>query len=144
MLEKEMRRQLKHKFSLEMPQALLQPIESGRTGRGIPDIFFKAAYAEGWIELKEIVFTNTQIEIPFQSGQLSWIRRYTKLRGNIILLMTYKKSLYTLGLEKEWAAIKALDIMYRYESIKEFDAAACFMGTLKDLDLRKLLQNPYD
>ena len=139
-----MRRQLKMKFFLEMPQAVFQPIESGRTGRGIPDIFFKTAYEEGWIELKEIVFTNIQIEIPFQAGQLLWIRRYTRVKGNIILLMTYKKSLYTLGLEREWAAIKSLDIMYKYQTINEFEAATCFTGTLKQLDLQKLLQNPYD
>ena len=145
MLEKDMRRLLKHKVSLEMPHMMLQRIESGGTGRGIPDFFFKTIYDEGWIELKEITITSCRISVPWRPGQLPWIKKYAQLRGNIILLMTYKKSTYTIGWEETWIAIRGLDIIDRdrYETIEEFEAATFFMGSLKELNLRKLLQNPY-
>ncbi len=139
MLEKEMRRQLKYKMTLEMPHVLMQPIESGKTGLGIPDIYFKTMFHEGWIELKEIIITSAdRIAIPFRPGQLPWIRRYIRLGGNIILLMTYKKSLYTMGWENLWIAVKGANIMSVYNSSKELDAAAYDIDYLNNIDLQKL------
>ncbi len=140
MLEKDMRRLLKHKFSVEIPHAVFQPIESGGTGIGIPDFFFRTLYKEGWIELKEVELTSHGIiVIHYRPGQLRWMRDYTRANGNMILLATYKKSIYTIGWESIWIAIKGRNILDKYTTEAWDEAATFFMGHLNDINLSRLL-----
>ena len=77
---------------------LLQPIESGIKGIGIPDIFYRTFNCEGWIELKYIskfpIMKKSLIRIPFQPGQMNWIKKYRALNGNIFLFLYIENSLW--------------------------------------------------
>lgn len=143
MLEKEIRRRLKLKILSERLDILFQPIESGATGIGIPDIFFRTAGDEGWIELKEIEVTSYgAVVVPFRPGQLPWARRYMRLRGKVILLATFRKSIYTLGWEDVLIAVEDNNIMARYESLAELKSALRFIKHFKDFSLRELFNFP--
>jgi len=143
LLEKEMRRRLKLKVLSEKLNIVFQPIESARTGLGIPDIFFKTINDQGWIELKEIEVTSYgAVVVSFRPGQLPWARRYMRLYGKVILLATFKKSIYTLGWEDVLIAIEDNNIMARYESIAELKFASRFIKHFKDFSLRALFNFP--
>lgn len=54
----------------------VQRIESGETGKGIPDLFIITKRTPVWIELKRVHGTcsNKQyVEIPWRPGQQAWL-----------------------------------------------------------------------
>jgi len=58
----------------------VQPIESGGTGSGIPDLYISSAkrgfYA--WMELKNFkIGSLKEVHVPFRPGQLAWLKRFT-------------------------------------------------------------------
>ena len=72
----------------------VQAIETGGTGRGVPDVFFarrttKAGFTSiinGWIELKNIQGElPDRIHIAFRPGQFEWIRRFIDQEVNVYL-----------------------------------------------------------
>ena len=66
----------------------LQPIESGSTGIGIPDFYFRTAKQGGWIELKVgKLNAKGEIKLRWQPGQLNWIREHAKLLGKTFLFI---------------------------------------------------------
>lgn len=70
-------------------KCMIQKIESGGTGLGIPDLFFRTLKQDGWIELKRIKWpstNSTEIKIPFEPGQFSWIKTYRELGGKVFLM----------------------------------------------------------
>lgn len=68
----------------------VQPIESGGTGLGIPDVFFAKNGEIGWIELKNMQDDNLPdpIKIDFRPGQVSWLTRYRKQGVNVYLAVS--------------------------------------------------------
>ena len=65
---------------------IAQPIESGTTGLGIPDMFIRTTKTDAWIELKNIKYTmNWPFHVPFRPGQAAWLEKYYNLGGISIL-----------------------------------------------------------
>ena len=58
----------------------VQRIESGETGKGIPDLFVITHGIPMWIELKRVhgACHRTVVEIPWRPGQQAWLNDVTK------------------------------------------------------------------
>jgi hypothetical protein len=82
------RRWLKYLF--KTTNILIQPIESGTTGLGIPDLFIRTERSECWVELKQTRNIKKGIRIDFRPGQLPWIMNYHKLGGRVFLFLFVK------------------------------------------------------
>jgi hypothetical protein len=70
--------ELKKRFSF------VQRIESGETGRGIPDVYLRSAATEMWLELKNMPYAKVfdgSWQVPWRPGQLAWHLRYYKAAG---------------------------------------------------------------
>jgi len=65
---------------------IAQPIESGSTGLGVPDIFVRTSKVSAWIELKNYKYQiRYPLKVSFRPGQAAWLERYYKLGGISIL-----------------------------------------------------------
>lgn len=68
----------------------VQRIESGTTGRGIPDLFVMTKGFPLWIELKRVHSKVSLIQsIPWRPGQQSWLHRVTTLGCPCITLACF-------------------------------------------------------
>ena len=85
MTEADGRRWLKAK--LARCAVKFQPIESGGTGFGIPDIYARTRQHECWIELKIGKYIGMGVRTKFRPGQLLWIRDYASFGARIKLLL---------------------------------------------------------
>lgn len=58
----------------------VQRIESGETGKGIPDLFIITKGTPMWIELKRVhgACHRDYVEIPWRPGQQAWLNDVTK------------------------------------------------------------------
>ena len=58
----------------------VQRIESGETGKGIPDLFVITKKVPMWIELKRVhgACHRDYVEIPWRPGQQAWLNDVTK------------------------------------------------------------------
>lgn len=90
--ESRFRNQLVNEMRLEGFE--VQTIESGGTGRGIPDVYFAKLDGtrigdpvfNGWIELKNITTElSDPVVIDFRAGQLEWLNRFAKAGVNVYL-----------------------------------------------------------
>jgi hypothetical protein len=67
---------------------IAQPIESGETGLGIPDMFIRTESKSAWVEFKNtkylLVYPYT---VPFRPGQCAWLERYYQLGGTSLLVI---------------------------------------------------------
>lgn len=65
----------------------VQRIESGETGKGIPDLFVITKGTPMWIELKRVhsACHRNYVEIPWRPGQQAWLNDVSK-RG--VMTMT--------------------------------------------------------
>ena len=109
---------------------LVQRIESGITGVGIPDIFFRTKHTDGWIELKEIswpIKKETKIYIPFRSGQFYWIHKYSCLCGNMFLVCSIRGETNIYMFRRSY-------ILREYTQ-KEFLRGACYIGKINKLTM---------
>jgi len=95
----------------------LQRIESGSTSLGIPDVYFATPTIGGWIENKEIErlpkLLYAPVKVPFQVGQLAWIKRHLKYNDNVYLSM-YVRS------EVSYFFVKGANIKEVYENVEHF------------------------
>lgn len=97
----------------------LQRIESGSTSLGIPDVYFATNnhVVGGWIENKEIEklpkLSYAPVRIPFQMGQMAWIKRHLKYNDHVYLSV-YVKS------EVSYFILKGANIKEVYENVAEF------------------------
>jgi hypothetical protein len=68
--------------------SFVQRIESGETGRGIPDIYCRFANHELWIELKndrkQSIYSPPYL-VPWRPGQRGWHHDYYKVCGRPVL-----------------------------------------------------------
>ena len=114
---------------------LLQPIESGGTGIGIPDIFFRTRVNEGWIELKiaKIIKGSFRIKIDWRMGQLNWISRYVSLRGKVLLM---------IGIEitNEFILMDMSGIRAVYADLDEMYDTAVYRGLFSYLQAPAILR----
>ena len=130
MTEKEWSKKLTKK--LEDRQFFVQRIESGSTGRGIPDMFVVTPYlCPLWIENKIISLDKNiikrleagdmcQVKIPWREGQLAWhsiVARsvpcftITKIAGTKYVLLTMMNYLFGLrnDMINNYATVKRLN-----------------------------------
>lgn len=59
----------------------VQRIESGETGKGIPDLYVITRGVSMWIELKRVHSTcsdKKNVDIPWRPGQQAWLNDVTK------------------------------------------------------------------
>lgn len=70
---------LRQLFRAHLPAVFFQSVETGGTGRGIPDTHYiiPPAGISGWIEYKE---TSTW-SVPLDAEQVAWIGRYIRYGG---------------------------------------------------------------
>jgi hypothetical protein len=60
----------------------VQPIESGETGLGIPDLYMAKNHVALWMELKAVhVNWPTIMRLPFRPGQYAWLHGNAKHGG---------------------------------------------------------------
>lgn len=66
----------------------VQRIESGETGKGIPDLFVITKGTPMWIELKRVhgACHRDYVEIPWRPGQQAWLNDVAK-RGVITMTL---------------------------------------------------------
>lgn len=101
-----------------------------RTVIGLPDVYFKTVYSEGWMELKQISSIGRSIKIPFRPGQYKWIKYHVELRGHAILAVSCANIWYCF--KNQW--IKEI------YSRNDFLGTCFFKGEAKDINLLMLLQ----
>jgi hypothetical protein len=85
MTEADGRKWLKHMIASNNLQ--FQPIESGGTGLGIPDVFVQSPAGHLWIELKIGFFVAQGVRVVFRPGQLTWLKTNVLLGGRVALMM---------------------------------------------------------
>ena len=72
-----------------------QPIESGTTGLGIPDMFVRTTCKDLWVELKfERYEPRLPYTVPFRPGQYGWLRRHYELGGLSVLGVWMPSGMY--------------------------------------------------
>lgn len=102
----------------------VQRIESGETGKGIPDIY--AVSPRGvpyWLELKRVhksIGTSTYAEIPWRPGQQSWLIAVTQRSQNCRTLACFDDGILEIPHDVIWPKNLVLVEKCRYyKSIKE-------------------------
>jgi hypothetical protein len=106
---------------------LIQRIESGETGRGIPDIYCRFTSDEQWLELKNDRFNsiyNGAYIIKWRPGQQAWHYEYHKATGN-------KKSVLTISAMKDGFVVIPLKKRYIHNIVPFKDCVVC--TELKDI-----------
>jgi hypothetical protein len=84
---------------------MIQRIETGTTGKGVPDLYLRYHTRELWVELKNMPRDSIyagQFEIPWRAGQQSWHLDYYRackspvttvvaMRDGFLLIPLYKR-----------------------------------------------------
>lgn len=101
-------------FSEKLSRALrdygvmIQRIESGSTGLGIPDTYVRTSKKSLWMELKNMYFPVTiNLVVPFRPGQYGWLKRHAKLGGISVLAIATPDGFYFYHndtIQKEYVA----------------------------------------
>lgn len=91
-------------FQARLPLFHWQAIETGQTGRGIPDINYCCNGKEGWIEFKQ----TQGRKVSMRPEQVAWIDRRIRAGGRAFIIVRHKT---TEGPRKG----PAYDDLYIYE-----------------------------
>jgi hypothetical protein len=110
-----------------------EKIESGRTGTGIPDIFYSGLSCCGWIESKQKsgLKRTTNIEIPYRPGQQKWLNNKKKKGLNVYVLFYTHGKYFLLD-----------DFRDSFPSIQEMETISLWVG--KNLYSTKLISLLYN
>lgn len=103
----------------------VQRIESGETGKGIPDLFVITQGIPMWVELKRIHDTCSDkkvLEIPWRPGQQAWLNDVTKRGMKCMTLACYDDGIVKIRHERIYqrnlvSITEAQDYMY-YKDIR--------------------------
>lgn len=64
----------------------IQPIETGGTGVGVSDWYYRTPRMSGWIEFKiGHERKDGSIKLKWEAGQLNWIRRFARMGDKMLL-----------------------------------------------------------
>jgi len=81
------------------PQGHYTRVENGETGPGTPDVNYRIAKVEGWLELKDAQHPNA--EVPFKDertglhkSQKTWIREHVKYGGLVHIVARVGDRIY--------------------------------------------------
>jgi hypothetical protein len=102
---------------------------------GTPDVYFYTPVSEGWIELKQIPEypkkMDTEIQIPWRPGQLSWIKRRMSMNENtnVYLYVVVQGDLHLF---------RNKNIQYTYTR-RELLSKAIVLGRVNDKEFVKKL-----
>lgn len=100
----------------------VQRIESGETGKGIPDLFVITKGTPMWIELKRVHDTCSgkfAVEIPWRPGQQAWLNDVSK-RGMVCMtLACFNDGIIRVGHERIYTKnlVGYIDMQY-YKDIR--------------------------
>lgn len=102
----------------------VQRIESGETGKGIPDIYaVSPGGAAYWLELKRIhktIGNNPSVEITWRPGQQSWLNAVTARKQQCRTIACFDDGILEIPHDVVWPANTVLVEKCRYyKSIKE-------------------------
>lgn len=102
----------------------VQRIESGETGKGIPDIYAVSVKgAAYWLELKRIhksIDRDTAVEITWRPGQQSWLNAVTMRSQRCRTLACFDDGILEIPHDVIWPKNMVLVEKCRYyKSIKE-------------------------
>lgn len=73
-------------FRARFPSVHWQPIETGGTGRGIPDLNFCSGGVEGWIENK----VTSTLSVGLRPEQIAWLARRSRAGGRAFVAVRRK------------------------------------------------------
>jgi hypothetical protein len=83
---------------------LIQRIESGETGRGIPDLYLRYPAGELWVELKNDYRQTIKqpcYSFPYRPGQIGWHYKYYRASGRKVLtVMAVRDGFVIAGVTK--------------------------------------------
>lgn len=82
----------------------VQRIESGETGKGIPDLFVITKGVPMWIELKRVhgACHRDYVEIPWRPGQQAWLNDVTKRGMTCMTLACFDDGILMIDHHKIW------------------------------------------
>lgn len=86
----------------------VQRIESGETGKGIPDLFTITKGVPMWIELKRVhgripVNTGLYVTIPWRPGQQAWLNDVQSRGVRCLTLACFDNGILQITHERIWA-----------------------------------------
>lgn len=102
----------------------VQRIESGETGKGIPDIYAVSAGGSSyWLELKrvhKVLGRDLIVEIPWRPGQQSWLHAVTMRNQKCRTLACFDDGILEIPHDVIWPRnIVLIEKCRYYKSIKE-------------------------
>jgi len=109
----------------------VQGIESGMTGRGIPDVYFSRRSKSppyepdlhGWIELKNIIGELPDpINIDFRAGQYEWLHRFGKAGTPVYLMVSCCEGIFVFKgeeIKKSYRLQEFLEWRPRWSKMKD-------------------------
>ena len=102
----------------------VQRIESGETGKGIPDLFVITKGVPVWIELKRVHKTigrEPYLEIPWRPGQQAWLNDVQKRGVMVMTLACYDNYIVRIDHHGIWTKnlVPVGKVTAWYKSIKE-------------------------
>lgn len=100
----------------------VQRIESGETGKGIPDLFVITKGTPMWIELKRIhgACHRDYVEIPWRPGQQAWLNDVQSRGVKCATLACFDDGILLIGHHTIWAKnLVPVQVCGYYPSIKE-------------------------
>lgn len=82
----------------------VQRIESGETGKGIPDLFVITKKVPMWIELKRVhgACHRNYVEIPWRPGQQAWLNDVSKRGMQCMTLACFDDGILMIDHHKIW------------------------------------------
>lgn len=93
-------------------RGLVQPIETGATSVGVPDLYWRVNADQGWLELKIGRETATgHINVKWRPGQLAWAYRWTKQGENVKALIVVKDGIFFVMSPKHFST-EYMDVNY--------------------------------
>lgn len=109
-------------------------IESGGTGAGKPDMYFRTEVHDLWIELKELKRwpKNPQITLKpdWRPGQISWISKHKRRGGKVLLMVTY---------HNQWFLLKEIKKEYSQKEIFQLSLIPQDFKAINDYQLLKVM-----
>lgn len=100
----------------------VQRIESGETGKGIPDLFVITKGVPMWIELKRVhgACHRSYVEIPWRPGQQAWLNDVTKRGMKCMTLACFDDGILMIEHYTIWNKnLVPVQVCGYYPSIKE-------------------------
>ena len=97
----------------------VQRIESGETGKGIPDLFVITKGIPMWIELKRVhghipAHSGLSVSIPWRPGQQAWLHDVTHRGVRCLTLACFDNGILQITHEQIWTENKVLVGLTQY------------------------------